>query len=262
MRLTAPGGAVERVLIELRQDAMARRRLGLYALIGALTLGGCYTLILFTSEWRGRTLAHDAAMLERHAAAPESAARIASLGRKLGAEQPGFGGSLSYWEARAEILALAARQRLATDPQAAQILFDQAETAARRGLLISPVSAQAWRRLADIEAARANWANDPSQALAKTVREIAPADPDAALWRAEFVLTHWADLGQDMRKPALADLTALAKLGDPWRKRAAEVVALAPSAAQDAVRAALPALAPPLPPVPPPAPPAETPISP
>jgi hypothetical protein len=254
MRLTAPGGAVERVLVELRQDAMARRRLGLYGLVGVLTLGGAFTLISFVIEWRGRNLAHDAAALERHADAPESAARIAAFGRRLGAEQPGFGGSLGYWEARAQILTLAARQRLAGDRQAAQTLFDQAEAAARHGLLVAPTSALAWQRLAEIEAARANWANDPAQALAKTVREVAPADPDAALWRVEFALTYWADLGTDMRQPALDDVAALVKLGGPWRQRVAALAAAAPAAAQTAVRARTPALLPP--------PPAETPVSP
>jgi hypothetical protein len=254
MRLTAPGGAVERVLIELRQDAMARRRLGLHSLIGVLTLGGAFTLISFVAEWRGRSLGHDAAALARHADAPESAARIGAFGRSLGAEQPGFGGSLGYWEARAEILTLAARQRLARDPQAAQTLFDQAEAAARRGLLVAPTSALAWQRLAEIEAARANWANDPAQALAKTVREVAPADPDAALWRVKFAFNYWADLGADMRQPALEDVAALVKLGAPWRQRVATLAASAPAPAQAEVRVRAPTLLPP--------PPTEAPVSP
>jgi hypothetical protein len=246
MRLTAPGGAVERVLIELRHDAMARRRIGLYALIAALTIGGGWTLISFITEWRGRNLAVDAAALARHSTASENAARIRALGRSLAAEEPGFGGSLSYWEARAQILALAAARR-GDDPAAAQTLYQQAEDSARRGLLISPIGAQTWRQLAEIEAARANWANDPAQALAKTAREVAAADPEAALWQAEFALRHWADLGLDMRRPALEDLAAVAKLGGVWRRRAGDVAAAATdSEAQEAVRARVPELAAPI----------------
>lgn len=244
MRLTAPGGAVERVLIELRQDVMARRRIGLYALVGALTLGGAWTLIAFASEWRGRNLAVDAAALARHSQTPENGARIAALGSTLAAEIPGFGGSLSYWEARAEILALAAGQR-ADNPAAAQALYDHAEAAARRGLTISPVSPQVWRQLAEIEAARATWANDPAQALAKTVREVAAADPEAALWRAGFALRHWGDLGLDMRRPAMDDLVAVAKLGGVWRRRVMDLIAtVRDPAALDAIRAQAPELAP------------------
>jgi hypothetical protein len=241
MRLSAPGGAVERVLIELRQDSMARRRLNLYALVVALTLGGAWVLIGFLNEWRGRALVHEAAALARHPDTPENAARIANLGRTLGNEQPGFGGSVGYWEARARILALAAAR--AGNPKAAETLYDQAETAARRGLTISPVAAPIWKRLAEIEAARAGWANEPAQALAKTVREVAPADPEAAIWRVEFVMAHWADLGNDMRQPAMSDLAGLDRLGGYWRKRAQEIAAAAPADALDGLAAVAPSLA-------------------
>jgi hypothetical protein len=247
MRLSAPGGAVERVLIELRQDARARRRVHLYGVIAALTLGGAWTLISFLTEWRGRALAHDAAAMARHPDTPENAARIAALARTLANEQPGFGGSLPYWEARARILALAAAR--ARTPQASEALYDRAEAAARRGLLISPVAAPIWKRLAEIEAARAGWANEPAQALAKTVREVAPADPEAAAWRAEFALAHWADLGADMRQPALADLARLDKLGGYWRKRAQDIAAAAPAEAHGELAAAAPTLAAPAKPV-------------
>jgi hypothetical protein len=183
----------------------------LFCLAGALVFAGWVSVRELAAD-RLEAVAQDIAL---HRSSRVDDPRIARWLQFCGADCP----SRSYEAAAAADVALAFN---AHGP-VRDALLAQAERTTRQGLRRTPVSSEAWARLALILSERAGGAATPAvQQALQTSYDAAPYQKAAAQWRIAFCADHWPQITPALRKAALAEHEWLSRVdwGSAERLRA------------------------------------------
>jgi hypothetical protein len=166
-----------------------RRRMGLITLLAAgFMAAAAVSGIVATAELR----------------AGDAATAVARAG-----DSPALG-----WRAPSgDLLELAAARALLQEPPD----LDAAEALSWDALRRSPARAESWARLAYIDAARDGRLDAPGQEALARSYAAAPYTVEALRrWRAEFTLSRWGEVDDELRQAALREARGATADGARW----------------------------------------------
>jgi hypothetical protein len=210
-------------------------RIGLAVALGYGFLAAApMSALLAMDEVRTRTV--NAALTAADAEGASAERRAAALSRA--------DASLSFGAPTGALRELAAARALQSDPPD----LDLAEKRTWEALARSPARAEAWARLAFIDAMRHGALSSEGLSALALSYEVEPFGPEALRhWRVEFILARWSEVGDDLRQAALREASGATSGGARWYEETLWTSALAerlPAPAADALRAAMAASAP------------------
>ncbi len=91
-------------------------------------------------------------------------------------------------------------------------LYAQARLEALSELAVAPMKADAWMRLAFVNATRAGRFDAATMAALQHSYVLCPIDPTVALWRIRFSLEAWEQLTPQLRQAVIQELSAIWRL--------------------------------------------------